>query len=97
MLLAGLGAGGGIGAAVWEADPGQLSEWFIAGCAGAGLCLAAALLTWRRWQQRNMLIAAAGWFIAATFVATTIWPLITAFSLYVFYFVLFTRRHEHRN
>jgi len=44
-----------------------------------------------------MLIAAAGWLVTAALVSATIWPLVGTFALYVFYFVLYTRRHKRRH
>jgi len=96
FLLIGFGiaAGAGLGLALRSGNPGSLSLWFVAGCGGAGACLATAAWRWRRWQERNMLIAAGGWLVAATFAGTTIWPMVGSFLLYVFYFALFSSRHE---
>jgi phosphate/sulfate permease len=94
MVALGVSAGACVGVAVRSSNPMALTWWFVAGCAGAGGCLALAARRWRRWEERNMLIAAGGWLVAATFAGTTIWPVLGAFWLYVFYFLLFTKRHD---
>jgi len=96
-VLLGAAAAAAVGVGVRVANPRLISWWLVGGCTGAGGCLALATTRRGRWEERNMLIAAAGWLVTAALVSATIWPLVGTFALYVFYFVLYTRRHKRRH